>query len=75
MQGGLVLVAQFFALSLQCSKGLLLGGRVRAAGGIPGLFGQGLGGALGRGKFFGKSIAAFGGGDRTVCNLVFERID
>ena len=62
MQGGLVLVAQVFALSLQCSKGLLLGGRVRAAGGIPGLFGQGLGGALGRSKFFGKSIAAFGGG-------------
>ena len=42
-------------------QGLLLGGRVRAAGGIPGLFGQGLGGALGRSKFFGKSIAAFGG--------------
>ena len=62
VQGGLVLVAQVFALSLQCSKGLLLGGRVRAAGGIPGLFGQGLGGALGRSKFFGKSIAAFGGG-------------
>lgn len=56
-----------FALSLQCSKGLLLGGRVRAAGGIPGLFGQGLGGALGRSKFFGKASRLLAAASSAAC--------